>query len=347
MHKQSICIHSKSEITITQNSFPLSNIFSKAAIAANDISEAGSLVELLSGSIFRVTDIVRESIGNRQFRNEANLFCNQATIRVDWLDYTLVSKIHIGQIVSPRLSAEPRSTNGCIRICRLVVYERPVATVNLFNLIPFAWVKDRDIVKCGATLMDELSDIHRLLFNAIFWNHSRFDRFCKQPSSMIGHHAEPSGNLRHTIEVVEEMRKQCITKSFINKDIGLLSALLHDAGKADEYAMNTKGGWDLSDRGRLLGHKVTVVEWIAAAVAKYNITLPEDHYLALLHIFTAIPNAPDWMGLREPAMHESFLLSICDRLSGRNDLVKRTSAQDGGFGRSHRHLKAPVFRIRG
>ena len=347
MYKLPLCNHIKTAITVADNSFSFCNTFSKVDDAANDISEVESLNALLSGSLFRVTSINREDIGNQQFRNEANLHCNQANIKVDWIDNAQIGKIHIGQIVCPRFSYEPTCSNGCTRIYRLVVYERPIETVNLFNLIPFAWIKDRDVVKRGVALMDELSNDHRLLFNAIFWDHSRFERFCKQPSSMIGHHSEASGNFQHTVEVAEEMRNYCLTRSFTNINLGVLSAFLHDAGKADEYLMNAKGGWDISDRGRLLGHKVTVVEWISAAVAKYNIVLPKDHYVGLLHIFTAIPNAPDWMGMREPAMHESFLLSICDRLSGRDDLVKQTSTEEGGFGRSHRHLKAPIFKIRG
>ncbi|MCF8186600.1 MAG: hypothetical protein K9J28_07275 [Sulfuritalea sp.] len=326
----------------------ISNTFSAISFdAANDQSNMTTTAQLLSSKVFRVTNIVREDLGTGSYRNEATLFCSQASIKVDWIDKALIGRIHIGQIVSPRLSLEPTCSNGCIRICRLVVYERPTESVNLFDLIPYGWAKDRDVVKRGAELMNELSNAHRLLFNAIFWNHARFERFCKQPSSMIGHHSEPSGNLRHTVEVAEEMRDYCSTRSFTNMHLGVLSAFLHDAGKADEYTMNDKGGWDLTDRGRLLGHKVTAVEWIAAAVATCNIELPQDHYVGLLHIFTAIPNAPDWMGLREPAMHESFLLSVCDRLSGRDDLVKRTAVEEGGFGKSHRHLKASVFTVRG
>ena len=346
MHHLLLSNQANTEITAPKTSFQYGTIFTNVDCAANDVFEIGDVQALLSTKLFRVTNISREEIGNGQVRNEANLFCNQTNIKVDWIDNIFCRKIQIGQIVAPRLSSEPTSTSGCTRIRRLVVYERPMESVNLFDLIPFAWVKDRSLVKRGAALMNELSDVHRLLFNAIFWDHNRFERFCKQPSSMTGHHSEISGNLRHTVEVVEEMRTHCLTRIFINRNLSLLAAFLHDAGKAEEYTKNSKGGWELSDRGRLLGHKVTVLEWIAAAVDKHNIKLPQDHYIGLLHIFTAIPNAPDWMGLREPAMHESFLLSICDRLSGRDDLVKQTSLCEGGFGRSHRHLKAPIFSLK-
>lgn len=343
MHKLLLSNQHKPGVNLTKEGFQFRNL----DVAANDISEIGDLETQLSSRVFRVTNIVREDIGNGKFRNEAHLFNSNASVKVDWIDTTLNGKIHIGQIVSPRMYFAPSCTNGCIRICRLVIYEQPSGSVNLFGLIPHSWVKDRDVVKRGALMMAELSVVHRLLFNAIFWNHARFERFCKQPSSMIGHHSEQSGNLKHTVEVAEEMRGYCLTRSFTNIHLGVLSAFLHDAGKTDEYFLNDKGGWYLTERGKLLGHKITIVEWIAAAVSKWNIELPADHYIALLHIFTAVPNAPDWMGIREPAMHESFLLSICDRLSGRDDLVKQTLIKEGGFGKSHRHLKTAIFQVRG
>ncbi len=337
------------KIALSPKSNIISNSFSTFGLktAANVEPNDTTIAKLLSSKIFRVTNIAREDIGDGKFRNEANLFNSQANIKVDWIDRNLISRIHIGQIVSPRMNFEPTCTNGLIRISRLVIYEQPTDSINLFDLIPHGWVKDRDVVKRGALLMADLSVAHRLLFNAIFWNHARFERFCKQPSSMIGHHSEQSGNLKHTVEVAEEMRGYCVTRSFTNIHLGVLSAFLHDAGKADEYFLNDKGGWYLTERGKLLGHKITVVEWIATAVSKWNIELPQDHYVGLLHIFTALPNAPDWMGVREPAMHESFLLSICDRLSGRDDLVKQTLTNTGGFGRNHRHLKTALFQVRG
>lgn len=313
-------------------------------LARSHASETAA--KLLAGKFYRVLDVEREKKGN-VFRNEALISCSDATIRVYWEDTLFHSKVYSGQIVSPRFGSQIVCNSGCTKISRLVVLECPDARVNLFDLVPHNWVKNRELVARAVNLYEELPQPHRLLFNAIFWNASRFERFCRQPSSMIGHHAEINGNFRHSVEVAEEMRKYCLTRSYTNMHLGILAALLHDAGKADEYVMNAKGGWELTDRGRLLGHKVTVVEWIAASVAKWNIQLPPDHYESLLHIFTAIPNAPEWMGLREPALHESFLLSVCDRLSGRDDLMKRTLPEQGGFGQPHKHLKCAHFKVRG
>jgi 3'-5' exoribonuclease len=164
---------------------------------------------------------------------------------------------------------------------------------------------------------------------------------------MIGHHSERNGNLRHTIEVAEQMIKLCRSSEHANFGLSLFSALIHDAGKADEYVMNSKGRWDMSFRGKMLGHKFTAVEWVIESVSKYNIQLPKHHYESVLHILTAVPNAPDWMGLKTPLLTESFLLSMADRLSGHNDLMEKTLTEAGSFGKYHKHLKFAPFKVSG
>lgn len=311
------------------------------------INTTDSAAEMLSRKLFRVLEIEREKLDSIRFLNEALIGCTEATLRVSWMDSGFVGRVHHGQIVSPRFGKVVASENGCTSINRLAVYERPDAHANLFELVTHAWVKDRDLVNRAAALLAELPESHRLLFNAIFWGSDRFERFCRQPSSMIGHHSEPNGNLRHTVEVAEEMRELCRTRSYANQALGVLAALLHDAGKADEYVSNGKGGWDMSDRGKLLGHKVSAVEWIVQAITRWNIKFPPGHYESLLHIMTAVPHAPDWMGLRQPVTPESMLLSMADRLSGHDDLMAQTVNTGGGFGRFHKHLKAAPYTVRG
>ena len=157
------------------------------------------------------------------------------------------------------------------------------------------------------------------------------------PSSMSGHHNTDNGNLRHAVDVAKMMRENCGVRQITNTPLAILSALLHDAGKADEYRLNPSGEWKLSDRGRLLGHKVTVIEWIAGAMARYRIMLPISHYMALLHCLTASQNAPEWLGIRKPAMLEAMMLSNMDRLSGTGDLIERCAANDG-WGQFHAHI---------
>ena len=53
---------------------------------------------------------------------------------------------------------------------------------------------------------------------------------------------------------------------------------------------------------------MTIIEWISAAVAKYQIAVPTVEYVGLIHCLTAVKGCPAWIGLREPVSPECTLL---------------------------------------
>lgn len=221
----------------------------------------------------------------------------------------------------------------------------PSPEINLFDGIPPDWVADKSLIFRGKALLNELPSELRHLFNAVFSDQTRFKRFCTVPSSMKGHHAEINGNLKHTIETAEGIKSLCLNKPYANMGIAVLSALLHDVGKADEYKRNSNGYWEMTDRGKLLGHRVTVIEWISIAREKWHVQISEAQYFSLMHALTATPYAPAWMGLRSPVTPESFLLSAADRMSGQHYLYLNNSAAAGGWGNYHEHLKFKPFTV--
>lgn len=222
----------------------------------------------------------------------------------------------------------------------------PSHEVNLFSLIGHHWVADKDLLKRASLVFESLGQEYKLLFNAIFWNKERFMKFCVNPSSRSGHHSYDHGNLKHTVEVCENMIMLLKDSKFASKEIGVILAMLHDAGKAEEYVLTSRGQWVISKRGALLGHKLTIIEWVVTAITEHKITLKEGHYECLLHGLSAVPNAPDWTGLRLPSTHEALLLSHADRISGTHDLYEQT-ADKSGFGVFHKHLNTRPFTLGG
>lgn len=293
--------------------------------------------------IFRLTAYTVKVIDHKSSECTATLFHERASLTVRWTTARPDSRVKPNLLVSPRwASGVPVSENGAIRIGRLVLIERPEPMENLFDLIPSGWVRDRELVKQGAELLERLPRGHRHLFNAIFWNGDRFRRFCTGPSSMNGHHNNDCGNLAHAIDVATMMLDWCDRKDMTSTPLGILAGLLHDAGKSDDYRLKADGGWTLTDRGRLLGHRVTNIEWIVTAMAKHRIVLPGGHYEALLHCLTSSKGAPEWLGIRKPAMLEAILLSDTDRFSATGDLMGRCAANDG-WGTFHPHLGAKPY----
>jgi len=289
--------------------------------------------------IFRLTSITHRQ-EERCIRYTAHLYHDKASIKVEWTRSQPDTRLRPFCLVSPRWNQCPTSNNGAIRISRLVLMECPEPEENLFRMVPAGWVKDRSLIQQAITLLEELPRPYRFLFNAIFWNGERFRRFCMGPSSMKAHHNYDNGNLIHSIELAQMMRIALKEPDPRKEALAILVGLLHDAGKAEEYQLSPTGDWVLTDRGKLLGHQVTVVEWIAAAYAKHPVhNLPREHYEALLHCLTCHAHAPDWLGIRRPRMREAILLSGLDQFTGQDELMRRCAPRGSGWGSYHEKLK--------
>lgn len=295
--------------------------------------------------IYRLASIHTRADASGCLRHTAHLFQTQAAFKACWTSRTLDPQMASGALVSPRWSGPGRSEDGCLAIARLVVLERPVADLGLFQTVLPGWKVERSLADRAHQLWMTLPAPHRLLFNAIFWDGERFRRFCTGPSSMEGHHFDHAGNLRHSIEVAEQVRDLTTDRAYVDRSLAVLAALLHDAGKADEYRLRVDGSWGMSDCGRLIGHRVTIIAWVAAAIARWRIRLPAGHETGLLHILSAVAHAPAWMGLRAPQIPEAELLSIADRLSGSDDLMRRLLPASTGWGTYHKHLGRRPYRV--
>lgn len=295
--------------------------------------------------VFRLILIDHEKEGERQTRCTATIFHEKAALRICWTTSTPDARLKPGELVSPRWFGTSSYENGAIRISRLVLLERPDTWENLFHTIPHGWVKDRELVERAAKLVEALPLPYRHLLNAIFWDGARFRRFCTLQSSMYGHHSENNGSLRHAVEVAEMMRSGCKTMEKSSMALCILVGLLHDAGKADEYCLSPDGEWVPTYRGRLMWHKATIIEWIAVANARWNLNLPEKNYMALLHCLVSSTNAPDWLGIRKPAIPEAALLSGMEQPSGMEELMRRTASGGAGWGEFQAHLNGRPCQI--
>jgi len=283
--------------------------------------------------VFRITDLIRwPAPDGCSVHNEAELFHEQAGLHVVWVTASVDSRLQVGTLVSIRWLGKPVSIDGALRIRRLVLQERVIPALNLFETVPSHWVKDREWVKRASVLWDQLSRPFQQLFNAVFWDPHRFRRYLVGPSSINGHHSGVNGNFQHAVEVAEQSLALASVQA--SPSVLIAAGLLHDAGKADEYRLNpNRPGFVLSERGLLVGHRHTVLEWLAVARATERIILPEAQYLALLHTLTAAKGV-EWLGIREPMSLEATILAAADRLSGLNHLVGRLAPEAGpGFGR--------------
>lgn len=290
--------------------------------------------------ILRVESLTR-TLDSHAIHNRAVLFHRKATLCVDWVTQQVDTRLHRHGLVTLKPAASTHCHDGATRIQRLLPASRPVAACNLFDTIPPHWLTDPELAQRASALWEELPRPLGHLVNAVLWDDARMHRFVTGPSSLTGHHNDRNGNFRHSLEVAERARDLGRHSATANVPLLIAGGLLHDVAKAAEYRYDRMTRrYRLSERGELVGHRQTLLEWLAVARSTGNVIVNEGVWLGLLHMFCAVRGAPDWMGLRTPRSVEAEILSVADRLSGHEDLHQRCAPDEGevGFGGYHPHL---------
>ena len=314
------------------------------ANAVNGPSLGGDPVPKALPPVFRLQSIERLPGEPRSVLNRAVLFHERASLCVSWISATVDTRLHIGCLVSVRWLGRPISCAGTIQISRLVPMQHPQSGVNVFDTIPTNWVRERTLVARAQELVGQLDPPMQALVNTVFWDGGRFQRFLVGPSSLNGHHNGLHGNLIHSIEVAEQAGRLAQNRPGVAMGTLIAAALLHDAGKSDEYRFDSdRNRFVISDRGALIGHRNTLIEWLGEARLRCPIPLKPERYISLLHALTAVRGAPSWLGLREPCSEEAVILSTADRMSGQMELMDRQRPAKAGFGRFHSHLGMRPF----
>ena len=292
-------------------------------------------------SVMRIQSLERVLGADGKIHNRAVLYHQRCILTVAWATQHVDTRLHRFGLVTIKHALTIRRTGGAIGIHRLLPADQPLPNVNLFDMVLPEWVKDRELVARATALWEELPRPLAHLVNALLWDSGRFHRFVTGPSSINGHHNSWNGNLRHSVEVAELARDIGQRTALANVSLLIAGGLLHDAAKADEYRYDrARSAFRLSERGQLIGHRDTLIEWIATARQSGRVIVPDDSYLALLHMINAVKGAPSWIGLREPRCLEVDILAMADRLSGQEDVHARCAPEDGqaGFGAYHAHV---------
>jgi len=279
-------------------------------------------------------------------RVKAKLFHQALERTVTWSCRELRPDMRLGSLVDIRatLSILDTDVQRDVEIVRLVRLQRVEPTVNLFHTVPPQWVSDQSLIARASVLWQGLSPTMQTWFNALFWNEpERFKGYLQAPASMAHHHSHIHGLLSHSLDCAERANLLARWDGTVNPDVLTMATLLHDVGKAEEYEWSAwKKSWTISDRGALLGHKLTSLEWLAAARTLVPHGVPNELAMSLYHAITAC-HAPEWVGLRSPRTPEAHYLSSVDALSGLCELTQRFSSLDGGFGRYHKAFRGGPF----
>ena len=156
--------------------------------------------------------------------------------------------------------------------------------------------------------------------NLLFW-----------PAAFKLHHALRGGLLMHTLSIVRLCEGVCAVYPFIDRELLLAGAILHDVSKLQEFNVNEAGVADgYTVEGNLLGH----ISMGATNVDKYAERLGVDRRISVLlqHMILSHHGEPEFGAAVRPMFIEAEVLSELDLMDARiyemREAVQATAPND-------------------
>jgi 3'-5' exoribonuclease len=162
--------------------------------------------------------------------------------------------------------------------------------------------------------IDQLSSPWRELVADVLLTPEFYHRFLDAPAARGMHHAFVGGLLEHTLSMARLSLLLAGHYPYVNRDLLLAGALLHDAGKALEYELSN--GISFSDDGRLVGHIIRVIAMVERSAVQHP-ELSEPDLRHLVHLLASHHGTHEWGSPVVPKTLEAILLHQIDLLDSR------------------------------
>ena len=168
--------------------------------------------------------------------------------------------------------------------------------------------RDNDLKAIVTTMLSENKE------QLLFW-----------PAAFRLHHAIRSGLLMHTLSIVRLCESVALIYPFIDKDLLIAGAILHDIAKTSEYEISQSGlATGYTVKGNLIGHLAVGAMMIETAAKKLGIE--SEVVMLLQHMVLSHHGEPDFGAAVRPMFIEAELLSELDMLDARIYEMKEATA---------------------
>ncbi len=183
-------------------------------------------------------------------------------------------------------------------------------------------------------LMDRVANPHLRGLLDFFLGESAqtWAAFCEAPAGKLWHHSYRGGLLEHSVSVSEICLFLSGRFEFLDADLLVCGALLHDIGKVVEYDYRT-AAIDFSDEGRLKGHLVIGYEMINAAIRNIQ-GFPSALATRLGHMILAHQGQKDFGSPVVPQTLEALLVYYSDEIDSKANAFGRILSETRRAGKS-------------
>ena len=224
---------------------------------------------------------------------------------------------------------------------QLVIQELTRLKEESVDLADFLPVSQRPV----AEMLDELrarveglADCHlRALMEAFLADQAFLQAYSRAPAAKGMHHVYLGGLLEHSLAVATLAVDICGRYPGLNRDLLLVGALLHDAGKVEElrYARS----FEYTDAGKLLGHIVIGVEMVEEKLRGIP-GFPRELAILLKHLLLSHHGQYEYGSPKRPKTLEAVILNFIDdldsKINGVRSHLEKEPESDSSWTQYHR-----------
>jgi len=193
---------------------------------------------------------------------------------------------------------------------------------------------EKDIDSLYQTLKDFIKSINnfyirQLMENILINNEEISTAFQSHSAAKNMHHSFMGGLIEHTTSVTEICDFMSTRYKFINRDLLISTAILHDLGKIFELSPFPDN--DYTDEGQLVGHIVMCSELISNEAAKIP-DFPPRLKTLLQHSILAHHGELEYGSPKQPKTIEAFILHCADNVDAKAKMFEESLSENGGKG---------------
>lgn len=167
----------------------------------------------------------------------------------------------------------------------------------------------------------------QLLVRQFFSDTELMARFKLAPAAKSVHHAYLGGLLEHTLGVCRLAVTIANHYEYVDRDLLVTGALLHDVGKVDEFVYDLF--IDYSHSGRLIGHIVQGVQILEEKIRSMK-HFPASEGMLLKHMILSHHGEIDRGAVRLPMTREALALHLADDLDAKMDSLSKIITENKG-----------------
>ncbi len=170
----------------------------------------------------------------------------------------------------------------------------------------------------------------KALLEEIFIKHPVISKEFKYHSAAKSmHHSFRGGLVEHTLSVTQICDFMATRYQFVNRDVLVACAMLHDVAKIMELSEFPEN--DYTDEGQLLGHIYMGAELIQVTAAKIP-NFPKTLENLMKHCILSHHGELEYGSPKLPSTIEAFILSCADNMDAKTKMFEEMLQDEGNTG---------------